>query len=408
MAGTGPQRTWLGRVAAIVHSGAMGSTGVRLASMFAGLFVIHGAQLTYLPVWLDARGLTAAQIAFTTSAPTLLRLLVTPAIAIAADRSQAHRRTVQALCWSALALLLALSQLDQAPVIIAVVIVMLVVVQSIMPLVDTLTMRAVREQGLDYGRIRLWGSATFILSSYAAGFSVAAGGAASIVWLLLAGAALTAAAAHRLPTRAESGPAASQHVRLTPADGLALAAEPRFVLFALAASAIQASHALFYVFGVLHWRAQGLSAGVIGTLWAVSVVAEIGLFWASRRVAMVGPSELIAIGAAAGLVRWTAMAFDPPVALLVPLQILHAGSFAATHLGAMHWIARSVPDHQAGTAQALFSTASAGIGMGGAMLLSGWLYTTFAGGAYLGMAALCAAGGAAALVLRTMSRFDAS
>jgi hypothetical protein len=68
----------------------------------------------------------------------------------------------------------------------------------------------------------------------------------------------------------------------------------------------------------------------------------------------------------------------------------------------MHWISRSVPDTQAGTAQALFSTASAGIGMGGAILLSGWLYPTFGGRGYLGMTALCALGGLAVLMLRAL------
>ena len=385
-------------LAAMGGNAAAGGQAVRLASVFAALFVILGTQLTYLPVWLDARGLTAAQIAFATSTPTFLRLVVTPTIAVLADRAQAHRGIIMALCWCGLALLFALSQLHQPIGIIALVIVMLVVVQSIMPLVDTLTMRAVRDDGLDYGRVRLWGSATFILASYLAGFCVAAGGTDSIIWLLLAGAALTAAAAQGLPTR--NARVAGGRARLTSADMLALATDPRFVLFVVAASAIQASHAVFYVFGVLHWRAQGLSAGVIGTLWGISVVAEIALFWASRRVAMLGPAELIGLGAACGLVRWTAMAFDPPVALLAPLQILHAGTFAATHLGAMHWIARVVPDHQAGTAQALLSTASSGIGMGGAILLSGWLYADYGGSAYLGMAAMCAVGGASALGLR--------
>jgi MFS1 family protein len=49
-------------------------------------------------------------------------------------------------------------------------------------------------------------------------------------------------------------------------------------LFLLAASMIQASHALYYTFGTLHWRAQGFADGTIGALWALGVLAEIGLF----------------------------------------------------------------------------------------------------------------------------------
>ena len=96
-----------------------------------------------------------------------------------------------------------------------------------------------------------------------------------------------------------------------------------------------------------------------------------------------------------GLVRWLAMAFDPAPAWLVPLQILHAGTFAATHLGAMQWIGAHVPAATAGTAQALLSTFTAGIAMSFAMLVSGPLYASFAGGAYLAMAVVCALGLAA-------------
>ena len=326
---------------------------------------------------------------------------MTPVIAVFADRAQAHRRLILVLSWTGFGFLLALSQLGSPLGIMILVIAMLLSLQSVMPLLDTITMREVRDQGLDYGRMRLWGSATFVLASYVAGFCVAAGGPETIVWLLVAGAALTAAAGHMLPARAIGGSAIGPH-RLTMAAVLSLSLAPRFLVFILAAGAIQASHAMFYVFGVLHWRAQGLSAGIIGTLWGISVVAEIMLFWASRHVVLLGPGRLIAIGAVAGLVRWTAMAFDPPVALLFPLQILHAGSFAATHLGAMHWIARTIPDHQAGTAQALLSTITGGVGMGGAILLSGWLYPAFGGTGYLGMTALCALGGAAVLALSAL------
>ena len=46
------------------------------------------------------------------------------------------------------------------------------------------------------------------------------------------------------------------------------------------------------------------------------------------------------LGGAGAVLRWTAMAFDSPVALLPVLQCLHGLSFGATHLGAMHALAR--------------------------------------------------------------------
>ena len=76
--------------------------------------------------------------------------------------------------------------------------------------------------------------------------------------------------------------------RISLADAVKLAHSPTFLLFLLAASTIQASHALYYTFGTLHWRAQGFADGTIGALWALGVVAEIGLFAVSGRSSRAG------------------------------------------------------------------------------------------------------------------------
>jgi PPP family 3-phenylpropionic acid transporter len=79
--------------------------------------------------------------------------------------------------------------------------------------------------------------------------------------------------------------------------------------------------------------------------------------------------------------------------------VLHGLTFGATHLGAVHYVAASVPQHLAGTAQALYAAVMSGIAMGAATLLAGRLYASIGGQAYLAMAALALIGLAAALIL---------
>jgi PPP family 3-phenylpropionic acid transporter len=380
----------------------MAGLPLRLSLFFGALFLVHGVSLAYLPVWLDARGLTAAEIAAATSAPMLMRLLVTPGVAFAADRASAHRRMILLASLTALGLLLALVRPWPVPLTIVLIVLAQVGIGTIMPMADTITMAAVKRHGFDYGRIRSWGSLTFILAGYAAGYSVAAWGTEAVLVLMAAGVALTAAAGILLPRLDAASGAADR--RLTLADVGRLVSDRRFALFLLVAGAIQSSHAVIYVFGVLHWRAQGLSPGYIATLWGIAVLAEIALFWGGRRVARIGPRQLLGMGAAAGLVRWLCMTFDPAPLWLLPLQILHAGSFAATHLGSMHWIASRVPASTAGTAQALLSTCTSGIAMAGAMLISGPLFAAFAGRAYLAMVLLCVLGLAALMALERAER----
>lgn len=376
---------------------------LRLSVFFGALFLIHGVALTYLPVWLDGRGLSPAEIAIASSAPMMLRLVFTPTIAFLADRHGAHRRMIMAACLVALAFHLSLTQRAPVAATILLVVAAQVATGTIMPLIDAITMAEVRGRNLDYGRVRLWGSATFILASYIAGYAVAARGAEAVLGLLIAGTALTAAAAFMLPTH-DAAPAEPSRKRLTFADAIGLARDRQFLLFLLVTGAIQSSHAVLYLFGVLHWRAQGLSPGFIASLWAIGVLAEIVLFWAGRWLGIAGAVELMLLGAVIGIVRWGAMAFDPSPAALVVLQVLHAGTFAATHLGSMHWIGARVPHEAAGTAQALLSTSNAGVAMAGAMLISGPLYQSFSGRAYLAMAVLCAVGLVLGLVLRRLDR----
>jgi PPP family 3-phenylpropionic acid transporter len=83
--------------------------------------------------------------------------------------------------------------------------------------------------------------------------------------------------------------------------------------------------------------------------------------------------------------------------VLAPLQMLHALSFGATHLGTMMFLSRNAPEGGRAAAQGDVSTAN-GVMMAAASALSGLLYGAGGSHAYLAMAALAVAGGAFALL----------
>ena len=103
----------------------------------------------------------------------------------------------------------------------------------------------------------------------------------------------------------------------------------------------------------------------------------------------------------ARVVRWTAMAFAPPLPVLAALQLLHAASFAMQHLAAMMVLSRSIPPERSATAQALHSALGQGVPNGLMMLLTGFLYARFGGHAFLAMA-VCS--GLALGLVRPLSR----
>jgi PPP family 3-phenylpropionic acid transporter len=375
---------------------------LRLALFFSALFIVAGTKLPYLPVWLDWRGLDKSEIAIVTAAPLFLRIVGGPLVAMAADWWGDRRQAAIALALLALVGALALWPAEGFWPILLVTLMSALAAMGLMPLAEVLAMSGVRRRGLDYGRMRLWGSVSFVAIGFVAGGAIAAQGAGSVLVLLIAGSLVTFVAALLLPADPDAGEAGRGGA--SRAAWWRLSFGPAFLTFLVAAGAVQASHAVFYTFGVIEWQRQGLSATWAATLWAIGVAAEIVLFAFSRAVvARLGAVALIGSGAVAGLVRWAAMAFDPSLAVLLPLQALHGFTFGAAHLGALHFMSANVPARDAATAQALYASVTAGIGLGLATLATGPLYAAAGSGAYLAMAGLSVLGLAAVLVLRKMT-----
>ena len=187
------------------------------------------------------------------------------------------------------------------------------------------------------------------------------------------------------------------------------ARDVKFWIFVLTASALQASHQLYYGFGSLHWRSLGLSDLTIGFLWAEGVLAEIVLFWQGRSLlARIGPLGLMTLGGAAGILRWSLAALVTWLPGIAVLQLLHAFTFGASHLGAMHFLSRSVKLSAAASAQSLYAAISSGFGAGLVMVIAGTLFGAYGGRAYLFMTLFSAAGlfGTAALLCGVSARWN--
>ena len=373
-----------------------------VALFYGALFVVYGMYVPFMPVWLDWKGLTAGEISTVIAAPLFVRVLVTPAVAVAADRSGIHRRYLIGLAWVALAFVLALTVSRSFWAILIFAVLLMISNSTIMPLIDTIAVQGTRLRGLDYGRLRLWGSLSFVAASFAGGIAITEFGGGAGIWLIAIGCALTLIAAYLVPN-VDGGPASSAN-NPQPiwkiAEPRELLAQREFRLFLVAAGLAQAAHAAFFTFGTLLWQKQGLSAAWCGTLWAIGVFAEVLLFTFSGRVAAkFGAARLIAIGGAASILRWLLLAGEPSLVILVPLQLLHGVTYGASHIGAMHFIHDAVPRERAASAQALYATVSAGVAMGVATLIAGYVYAQAGPLSYVAMAVIAAVSLGAALRL---------
>src|SRR6185312_15087249 len=126
----------------------------------------------------------------------------------------------------------------------------------------TIAVQGARLRGLDYGRLRLWGSLSFVAASFAGGLAITEFGGGTGIWLIAAGCALTLLAAYAVP---EQGKVDVPAVVVPPplwkaAEPRELLAQREFQLFLVAGGFVQAAHAAFFAFGTLLWQKQGLSA----------------------------------------------------------------------------------------------------------------------------------------------------
>jgi PPP family 3-phenylpropionic acid transporter len=357
--------------------------GPRLGLFYAAIFLLVGIQLPFWPVWLAGRGLDASEIGLVLGSALWLKVAGNPLAGIAADRSGRQRLVMIGLAAANLAgFLLFLPALGFWS-LFAINALTTAAFSALMPLGDNLAITTAYDQKLDYGRIRVWGSIAFILGSLGAGALIAGRPSEIVLTLLIGASALNLIACLQLPGRPR--PPAD-----TPRGAWRLLVlDRRLLLFLAATAAIQTSHSVYYGFGTLHWRSLGYDGETIGLLWAEGVIAEIALFTlGAKLVERLGPARLLILAGSAAIVRWGLTAEAVQLPALLALQLLHALTFGAAHLAAMHFLARALPPELSATGQSLYSVIVSGIGSGLVMALSGRLYAAFGAEAYLGMAAL--------------------
>lgn len=369
---------------------------LRAAAFYAVSYILLGVHLPFFPAWLQSTGFDPGQVGAILAATALLRVISVPAATGAADRRFGLRPMIIAFALATALGFTALGLVSGPGLIVALTVFTAFAHTPASALQDAYTLRGLRMRGAAYGPVRLWGSVFFILANFGAGFAFDLIDARNLIWLI-AGAAIATACVSTLlmPLPPAPMPAGDGGI------GRPFWREPRFVATVMAASLIQSSHAVYYGFSTITWKAAGFDGVAIGSLWALGVIAEIVLFAVSGRLPLAfGPVQLIVIGGLGATIRWIGLAFDPAGWSLPLLQFLHAFSFGASHLGAIAFIAHAAPEGRGATAQGYFSVVQ-GVMFSASMLLAGTLYEKIGAASYGAMAVIALIGTAVAFVIWT-------
>lgn len=378
------------------------ATVVRLGLYFAAVYAGGGVGTPFIGLWLRSHGMDGAAIGIILAAPMLARIVTGPGCAVWADGFRLRR--------TAIGLTALISAIGYAGLLLKTGFWVWLVAWSLgvsgywvsSSLADVLTLRRAERDGFGYARARVWGSLAYIVANVGAGLLLARLGVGLVpIWLIAVASLATLFAFTLLPDDpvhdGEAPP--SSHDRLR--DAFALMRDPVFMLMVISAALVQSGHAFYYGFSTLVWRAQGIAPGWSGILWGVGVAAEVVFLWFGEPLRRrLGPERLLVLGALGATIRWTALAFRPPLWLLFPLQLLHTLSFTATFVASLELADRLAPRAAASAAQSLNAALSFGLVTGLATIASGPLYDHVGAWGYMAMALLCAAGLAGAIRLR--------
>lgn len=376
------------------------AAGLRQLVPFAALSATYFAHIgffnPYLPLWLKSQGLPIVVISLLASVQSFTRVFAPYAWGAISDHTGER---VRLLRYSAAVALLSSAGLwwdGGAWWIAAVLLVLFTHTSSMMSLTEAAMAHLVAGDWGRYGRIRLWGSAGFMLTVFAAGAWFERYGMGAFPgWtaVTLAGVLLCT---WWLPNVREA--VSHEHAERVPIGGALRQPAVRWFLASLFFHVV--AHFSIYGFLSLYLDSLGYSKAMIGALWAVSVIVEIAWFYLQGRLIHLWPMQkwLVVCGAATIVRMGMTGGLGHSLVALFVAQALHALTFAGHHTACIAMVTHHFPGRLRGRGQALFTVVGYGFGgvtgvLAGGAIASRWGFEVMFGVAAVlaSLATACAA-----------------
>ncbi|NHB89014.1 3-phenylpropionate MFS transporter [Photorhabdus tasmaniensis] len=253
-----------------------------------------------------------------------------------------------------------------------------------MPLSDALAGTWQKQFPFDYGKIRVWGSIAFIISSALTGELISVWGHQAILITMLFSVLSTLLATLLKPSIMPVGEAKSAKVDIV--SFKQLLSEKSVCRFLLCVALLQGAHAGYYSFSAIYWEKAGYSSSIVGYLWSLGVVAEVVIFTLSNKLfRRWNARNLLLLSGICGVVRWGLMGSFTTLPVLIIIQILHCGTFTVCHLAAMRFISAR-KEGEIVRLQAAYSALAMGGGIAVMTVIAGFMYDYLHSGIFWVMA----------------------
>ena len=239
-----------------------------------------------------------------------------------------------------------------------------------LPQFEAVTFSYLKERAARYARIRVWGSIGFIATVIVLGVLVERYGPETVLPAVLVIFVLI-----WLSSMLVRDPDPEPHPQNQQSLGSILR-KPAILGFFGAVFLMQVSHGPYYAFYSIFMKDQGYSETLIGQLWALGVLAEVGLFVVMHHLLdRFGARRVLIASLLLAALRWVLIGgFVDSLALLLLAQVLHAATFGTFHAAGIHLVNHHFRGRHKGRGQALYSSVSFGAGGAVGSLASGYLW----------------------------------
>lgn len=238
----------------------------------------------------------------------------------------------------------------------------------IISFLEAFTMDVLGKEKKSYGRIRAWGSISFITMVIVLGKVIDLYSVDVILILILCGSILLTIGSVRIPAIQPQ-----KKDRISPKARSLLTG--RVVVFLFCAFLMLVSHGAYYGFFSIHLANMGRGGTFIGTCWALASTAEILVMIRSEQLfSRFSLENVLTFSFGVAAIRWLILFYATSPAVIFASQILHAVTYGMFHMASILYIDKMAPQTSKTLGQAVNNAVTYGLGLMVGFFLNGYLY----------------------------------
>jgi PPP family 3-phenylpropionic acid transporter len=238
----------------------------------------------------------------------------------------------------------------------------------IISFLEAVTMDVLGQEKKSYGRIRAWGSISFIVMVLVLGKIIDVYSIDIILILILAGSLVLAVISVGIP----AFKAKKQELLQPGADSLL---QRRVIVFLFCAFLMLVSHGAYYGFFSIHLVKLGYGSTFIGIAWALASTAEILVMIKSDKLFdRFSLENVLFFSFLVAAARWMILFFAGSTVVILVSQILHAVTYGTFHMASILYIDRLAPGQAKTLGQAVNNALTYGLGLMVGFFVNGYVY----------------------------------